>query len=98
MAEISHGQLAKLFGRLATGYGAGIDLKAVYTRETETGSASYRTNASEIVRELAKGNSLARSMKSVDGYFPDLALAIVHAGEKGGRLEEAFKRLSEGTE
>ena len=33
-------------------------------------------------------------MQTVDGYFPELAIAVVQAGEKGGRLEQSFARLS----
>ena len=95
MAQISHAQLAKLFGRLATGYSAGIDIKSVYTRETEHGSVGYRTKAREVVQQLAQGHSLTESMQGVAGYFPDLVLSVVQAGEKGGRLEDAFKRLAE---
>ena len=95
MAQITHGQLAKLFGRLATSYSAGIDIKSAYTRESEHGSLAYRLKAKEIVARLTKGHSLTDSLKSIDGYFPDLVLSVVNAGEKGGRLEEAFKKLSD---
>ena len=94
MAQITHGQLSKLFGRLATGYGAGIDLKSIYMRETEHGSLAYRLKAKEIFQSLSQGHSLTESFNSVDGYFPDLVLSVVHAGEKGGRLEESFQRLA----
>ncbi len=94
MAQITHNQMAKLFRRLATGYGAGIDLKSVYTRETETGNAAYRKEAKGIVDELGRGKTLAESMQATPGYFPDLAVSVVNAGERGGRLEEAFDRLS----
>ena len=33
-------------------------------------------------------------MRSVEGYFPELAVAVVQAGETGGRLEESFGRLA----
>jgi len=33
-------------------------------------------------------------MKSLDGYFPELAIAVVMAGEAGGRLDESFGRLA----
>ena len=34
-------------------------------------------------------------MAAADDCFPGLATAVVKAGEKSGRLEESFKRLSE---
>ena len=93
MARISQTQMAKLFNRLATSYTAGIDLRTAYQRETETGSPSYRINAKQVYKGLKDGRPLADSMALADGYFPELAVSVVKAGEAGGRLEESFSRL-----
>lgn len=93
MAKISQNQMAKLFNRLATSYTAGIDLRTAYQRETETGSPSYRIKAKQVYNGLKDGRPLADSMASANGYFPELALSVVKAGEAGGRLEESFSRL-----
>ena len=95
MAKISYSQMAKLFRRLATGYGAGIDIRQLYRRETETGSPAYRVNSQKVFKRVNQGQSLAQAMKAVNGYFPELAIAVVQAGEKGGRLEESFSKLSQ---
>ena len=94
MAKISIAQMAKLFHRLATSYTAGIDIRSAYLRESETGSTAYRTKAAQIARQLGGGQPLADAMQSADGYFPELAISVVKAGERGGRLEESFSRLS----
>ncbi len=93
MARISQNQMAKLFNRLATSYTAGIDLRTAYQRETETGSPSYRIKAQQVCQGLKDGKPLADSMALANGYFPELALSVVKAGEAGGRLEESFARL-----
>ena len=93
MAKISQSQMAKLFNRLATSYTAGIDLRSAYQRETENGSPSYRLKAKQVCKGLKSGKPLAESMAMADGYFPELALSVVKAGEAGGRLEESFSRL-----
>jgi len=93
MGRISQSQMAKLFNRLATSYTAGIDLRSAYQRETETGSPSYRVKAKQVCKALKDGMPLAESMAAADGYFPELALSVVKAGEAGGRLEESFSRL-----
>ncbi|MEM9941774.1 MAG: type II secretion system F family protein [Planctomycetota bacterium] len=93
MAKISQNQLAKLFQRLATSYTAGIDLRTAYRRETETGSPTYRQKSNSIYKGLGQGKELAEAMADTEGYFPDLAISVVKAGERGGRLDEAFKRL-----
>ena len=92
MAKISKSQMAKLFQRLATSYAAGIDLRSAFEREAKTGTPAFQMRAKVIHRQLAEGKSLAESMDAVN-YFPDLAISVVKAGEKGGRLEDAFARL-----
>lgn len=93
MAEITKAQMAKLFSRLATSYGAGIEILGSVQREAERGSPAYRQKMRSIAAEIRAGKTLAEAMKSSD-YFPELALAVVEAGERGGRMEEAFQKLS----
>jgi len=91
MAKISQSQMAKLFNRLATSYTAGIDLRSAYQRETENGSPAYRLKAKQVCKGLESGKPLAESMALADGYFPELALSVVKAGEAGGRLLVKFR-------
>ena len=95
MSKISQNQMAKLFQRLATSYTAGIDLRAIIKRETETGSTGYRLKAKQVARGIANGMTMAEAMRGTDGYFPELAISVVHAGERGGRLEDSFRRLAD---
>jgi len=94
MAKISYDKMAKLFKRLETSYSAGIGLLAAYQKERSIGSPQDRLQASRIVQGLKNGEALATAMRSVEGYFPELAVAVVQAGETGGRLEESFRRLA----
>lgn len=95
MPRITYDKMAKMFRRLATSYSAGIDLLSAWQKERAIGSPADRLKATRVVQELKQGHSLATAMRSLSDYFPELAIAIVHAGEAGGRLEESFKRLSE---
>ena len=94
MAKISKSQMAKLFHRLATGYKAGIDLRTLLLKESETGPPRHRIKSSVIAKDISNGASLSKAMDEAE-YFPDLPIAIVDAGEKGGRLDEAFRKLSQ---
>jgi len=94
MSRISQKQMAKLFQRLATSYSAGIDLRTIMKRESETGSSQYRQNMHRVNSSVSKGSTLAEAMQETR-FFPDLAISVVHAGERGGRLEQSFKRLAE---
>lgn len=93
MAQISKSQMVKLFHRLATSYAAGGNILTSFQNESNIGSSTHRAKMQEIATKLQAGQSLADSMQSVN-YFPDLALAVVEAGETGGKMDESFRRLS----
>ena len=93
MAKISQNQLAKLFQRLATSYRAGIDLRTSVKRESQSGSLAHQQKMKRVANALDGGGSLAKAMSETQGYFPELAVSVVKAGEAGGRLDESFSRL-----
>lgn len=93
MAEITKAQMAKLFSRLATSYGAGIEIMGSVQREAQRGSPVYKQKLGSIASDIRDGKTLAEAMKASE-FFPELALAVVEAGERSGRLEEAFLKLS----
>ncbi len=95
MARITYKQMAKLFHRLGTSYAAGVDIRSVYEREVNAGGTAYRIHARRVLDQLKQGRSLAGAMAQSDGYFPELPIAVVQAGERGGRLEESFRKLSD---
>ena len=94
MARISYNKMAKLFKRLETSYSAGIDLVSAYKKERQIGGPSDRLKANRVVNALKEGQALGTAMRSLDDYFPELAIAVVKAGEAGGRLDQAFGKLS----
>ena len=86
--------MAKLFQRLATSYSAGLDIRSIYKRESESGGSAYKLYSRRVLEGISQGLPLAESMAKTNGYFPELAVAIIQAGERGGRLEESFARLA----
>ncbi|MDB4778324.1 type II secretion system F family protein [bacterium] len=86
--------MSKFFSRLGTSYHAGIEILNIVQREAERGSPAHKLKMRTIATEIQEGRTLAQAMKASD-YFPELALAVVEAGELGGRLEEAFQKLSQ---
>ena len=93
MAQISQNQLAKLFQRLATSYHAGIDLRSSVKRESQSGSPAHQQKMKRVAKSLDGGGSLAKALADTNGYFPELAVSVVKAGEAGGRLDDSFARL-----
>lgn len=87
--------MAKLFYRLGQMYSAGIDIRSAFDKETKTGSPAFQMRAKVIHRHLSDGRELAEAMTATNGYFPELAISVVKAGERGGRLDESFFRLAE---
>ena len=94
MAQFTYSQMAAGFQRMAVSYAAGIDIRKIVRRETEYGTPTYRKTFLKLARKVDKGVSLGESMAAADEVFPVLATSVVTAGERSGRLEESFKRLS----
>ena len=94
MPKISKSEMARLFHRLAVSYSAGIDIRTAIEKEKGQGSSAYKLRMRRVHRMLTEGSELAEAMEATDGYFPELAISVVKAGEKGGRLNESFARLS----
>lgn len=94
MAYATKNQLAKLFFRLANSYSAGIDLRSALQRETGIGPPVYRRKLRIVADDIGEGGSLSGAFKKCGDYFPKLVLAVTRAGEKGGRMDEAFRRLA----
>ena len=95
MGQFTYSQMAAGFQRMAVSYAAGIDIRKIVRRETEYGTTAYRKTFQDIAVKVDKGDSLGASMDSEGDVFPVLATSVVIAGEKSGRLEQAFKRLSD---
>lgn len=94
MAQPSYKQLQDWFHRLSLLYRTGIDLRTAVTqiRHSSTGRAQEVWTAIEA--DLQQGHTLFDSMRRQGSFFPQLSLALVEAGERGGRLEQATERLS----
>lgn len=94
MSKISSRTGSQLFDRLATGYHAGLDLRALWQREANSARGPLSHSAKIVLDEIAKGSTLAEAMSGTRGYFPPLTIAVIKAGEASGRLEQSFRRLS----
>jgi len=62
------------------------------------GRSKSKPRKAEVFRGLAeavsRGEELADAMAEADGVFPDVHVAMVRAGEKGGSLEPVLGRLA----
>ncbi len=93
MSTASYSQLAKLFHRLGNSYTAGLEIRHSFEREKDFGSPVYRRKMAIVSNALNQGTSLTDSLQQSD-FFPPLVLSTVKAGERGGRMDQAFHRLA----
>ena len=94
MGQMSMSEMAGFFRRSNTSYRAGIDLLKILDQESNRGRQSYKLKIKRLSDQLGEGNTLAGALASHKGDFPQLVIATIDAGERGGRLEESFSRLA----
>ena len=81
---------------LSTLLNAGIPLdRALAITGELTERASFRFIVLDVLRVLKGGRSLADSLATHGGYFSDLFVNMVRAGEASGALATVFERLAE---
>lgn len=95
MLKISSRAGAQLFDRMATGYHAGLDLRSLWQRESQSSRPSVARSSKIVLDEIGNGSTLAEAMAKTNGYFTPLTIAVVKAGETSGRLEQSFRKLAE---
>ncbi|MDX1819237.1 MAG: type II secretion system F family protein, partial [Marinobacter sp.] len=75
---------------------AGIPLIRTMRGLAETSRSPVLAKVLEdVTTRLEGGTTMATAMQAHPRVFSDLFVAMIHVGENTGRLDEAFKRLSE---
>jgi type II secretory pathway component PulF len=57
-------------------------------------AASLRTVSSQLLAGLRLGQTFAESFRNLPGWAPEFDIALIEAGERSGRLEQAFGVLA----
>ena len=85
---------AELYQQLSQFTTTGIGLiPALEQIRTHPPARSFREPIRRILDELAKGASVAESLRRV-GWLPAFDMALVEAGERSGRLDTSFRVLA----
>lgn len=87
--------LAALCRRLAMSMGAGVDVRTVWTRETNSARGAGRRRFAAISDAVAAGGAISDGLKQTGEYFPEFFRELVHVGETTGHLPEVFRQLAE---
>ncbi|MEO1008180.1 MAG: type II secretion system F family protein [Planctomycetota bacterium] len=92
---LSQRQMATAYQQIADLLRAGVPLLRALSL---LGRSKSKPRKAEIFRGLAeavsRGEELGDAMAAADGVFPDVHVAMVRAGEKGGSLEPVLVRLA----
>jgi type IV pilus assembly protein PilC len=87
--------LAALCRRLATSLGAGVDVRAIFSREALAGRGAARSRFADISEAIDRGSTITDALEQTGNYFPHFFRAVVEVGETSGHLPEVFRRLAE---
>ena len=95
---ITPGQLVKraeLYHQLGQLMSAGIGLvRALEQIKRNPPQRSDREPITRLIEELARGRTFAESIVA-SNWLPDFDLALLHAGEQSGRLDQCFRLLAD---
>ena len=87
---------ALFFRQMYSMLNAGISLAfALQTMSSNAPSTALRSACQAMSRDIAGGRTWSESMRNYPTLFPELAVGMINAGEKGGFLDRVCLRLAE---
>ncbi len=81
--------------RFGTGIRAGLDVLRLLQNEAKHGSPRQRAAMHALHEAIRDGDMLHTAMAKQGKYFPQLLIAMAHAGEATGKLEQTLLTLAE---
>jgi general secretion pathway protein F/type IV pilus assembly protein PilC len=91
--------IATIYSQLADLLASGVPLlKSLEILEQQSSKPAVTAVLQDVRQQVAEGTRLADAMRRHPNAFNELALSMVRAGEEGGFLEDALKRVSIFTE
>lgn len=97
---VSTRKLSMLYSQLADLLNAGVPILRsleVLVRQNKRRPALAQV-LDDVCNEVSGGQSLAESMARYPSVFPELHVAMVRAGERGGFIEDVLARMAQFTE
>lgn len=80
--------------RLGTGLRAGLDVLRLLQNEAKHGTPRQRAAMQALHQSIRDGDMLHTAMEKQGKYFPQLLIAMTHAGETTGKLEQTMLTLA----
>jgi type IV pilus assembly protein PilC len=91
--RLSARQLSDLCDRLGVELGAGVDIRRVLSRATQTAPWRLRGQFAQVEDAVNAGQTLSEAFESTGNVFPTMFLEMVRVGEETGMLAEVLRRL-----
>lgn len=95
MSKATYRQMMNFFDRLSVVLQAGIDIRKAIADQRDSSHGAQRVVMAKIHQEIHDGATFAGAMRNRKTYFPAMVVAMIDAGEQGGRLSAASKRISD---
>jgi type II secretory pathway component PulF len=89
-------QRSELYHQLAALTSAGIPLiRGLETIRDAPPSRAFRSPLTTLIGRLNEGCTLSESLLALETWLPAFDIALIQAGERSGRLDSAFRLLSD---
>src|SRR5580693_9253653 len=88
-------QRAEFYQQLAQLLSAGITIiKGLEVLTKNPPAASFREPIRQVISELNQGASVTDAWRSLGSWVPAFDIALIHAAETSGRLDQVFRLLA----
>lgn len=82
--------------QLSTMISAGIPIiQAIGILSNQATKPNIKNKLEDVYKRLESGNSLSKAFRSVGGFFSEIQLNLIAAGEKSGNLNEMLHKVAE---
>jgi len=87
--------LSQLCRRVGMSLEAGLEIREVWSRESDRGHPRQRRQVKRIHAAVARGDNLTVGLQETGDYFPELFHDLVDVGETTGHLDQVFLQLAD---
>jgi general secretion pathway protein F len=87
-------ELAIVFRSIASLVSAGVPLDKALVASEAVASVRLKALLTEATTKLRQGESLAGALQQATGLVPALAIGMIRAGERGGRMSRALEEVA----
>jgi type IV pilus assembly protein PilC len=93
-SQISLAQLEKFCSRMGTGLKSGVDILKLLDSESKHGTSKHRQALQSVGSQIRSGETLSKALSQANGYFPQLLIRVMSAGEHSGRMDYCFQEMA----